>query len=119
MIGAIIDRFNTPVTVRRTNESTTYTNGLAEVVTDVDTFRLDHVSVQPVTGRERQLLPEGIRDRAIIKLYTRCPLLSVDVEGKVRADRIDYEDQEYVVQNVENWEPNGGFYKVLAIKEND
>ena len=118
MIGQIISAFNTPITVRRTNEATTFTDGLAEVI-EADAFSVQGVSVQPLTGTERQSLPELIRDRALIKLYTRCPLLSVDVEGKVRADRIDYRGHEYVVQSVQDWGPNGGYYKVVAIKEND
>jgi hypothetical protein len=119
MIGHIIDEFNTPITVRRTNAETVYVNGIAQVATDVDEFLLQGVSVQPLTGQERVLLPELIRDQNLIKLYTQCPLQSVDVEGKLRADRIDYEDHEYVVQNVQNWGPNGCYYKVIAIKEND
>lgn len=118
MIGQIINAFNTPITVRRTSDATTFTDGLASVA-DVDTFTLDGVAVQPLTGSERQSLPELIRDRALIKLYTRCPLLGVDVEGKVRADRLDYRGQEYVVQTVQDWGPHGGYYKVIAIKEND
>ena len=118
VIGRIISYFNTPITVRRTSEATTFVNGLAQVA-DVDTFHLNGVNVQPLTGRERELLPELIRDHELKKLYTRCPLLSADVEGKVRADRIDYRDQEYVVQSVEDWDPNGGYYKVIIIKEND
>jgi len=118
VIGRIISHFKTPITVRRTNEPASFVNGIATVA-DVETFQLTHVNVQPLTGRERQLMPELIRDRALIKLYTRCPLLSIDIEGKVRADRIDYRGQEYVVQTVEDWDPNGAYYKVIAIKEND
>ena len=118
VIGRIIEHFNTPITVRRATDATEFTNGLADVV-EVDTFSLSGINVQPLTGRERELLPEGIRDKGLIKLYTQCPLLSVDVEGKVKADRLDYRDQEYVVQTVEDWCPNGGYYKVLAIKVND
>ena len=118
-IGFIINTFNTPIEVTRTNQATTYVDGIAQVVTDKDTFCLNGVSVQPMTGAEREVLPELIRDRQLIKMYTRCRLQSVDVEGKVRADRVDYEGQEYVVQNVENWGPNGAYYKVICIKEND
>ncbi len=119
MIGRIISYFNTPITVRRTTEATTFVNGLAQLVTSIDTFHLNGVSVQPLTGRERELLPEGIRDRELKKIYSRCPLLSIDVQGKVHADRIDDYGQEYVVQSVENWDRIGGYYKVIIIKEND
>jgi hypothetical protein len=113
----ITDR--TPITVRRTNEATTYVKGLAQVTTDVDEFCIQDVSVQPMVARERQVLPELIRDSELLKLYTKCTLQSVDVEGKKRADRIDYKGQEYVVQSVEDWFEHGGFYKVIAVKEDD
>lgn len=119
MIEGIIDCFQTPITVRRTNEATTFVNGLAQVVTDVDEFCIQNISVQPMLARERQVLPELIRDRELLKAYSPCTLQSVDVEGKVRADRVDYNSQEYVVQSVEDWSDHGGFFKVILIKEND
>ena len=119
MIGYIINTFNTPIQVTRTNSETVYVDGIAQVNTDTDTFCLNGVSVQPMTGKEREVLPQLIRDRSLIKVYSRCRLHSVDVEGEVLADRVDYEDEEYVVQTVENWGPNGSYYKAVCIKEND
>ncbi len=119
MIADSISCFATPITVRRTNAATTFVNGRSQPPTDVDTFLLENVSVQPMLARERVVLPELIRDREILKLYTPCSLQSVNVEGKVRADRIDYNSQEYVVQSVEDWSAHGGFFKVIAVKEND
>jgi len=119
MISGAIDAFNTPITVRRTNQATVFVNGLSQVQTDVDEFCINRCSVQPLMARERQLLPSGVRDKELLKLYTPCTLNSVDVEGKVKADRIDYKGQEYVVQSVEDWSEHGGFFKIVAIKEND
>ena len=119
MIGDIISQFQTPITVHRVEASTVFVEGLAEVVEDVTEFCLANVSVQPLIARERELLPELIRDREVIKMYTVCPLRSVDVEGKKRADRIDWQDQEYVIQSVEDWTQHGGYYKVTAVKEDD
>lgn len=120
MIGEIISEFSVPITVRRTNVATTYVNGLAQVTTNVDTFDLEQgVSVQPLTGKQREVVPEGFRDRNLIKLYTQTELRGIDVAGKVRADRITYSDEDYVVYSIENWDPNGCYWKVIAIKEND
>lgn len=119
MISGAIDAFNTPITVRRTNTATVFVDGLSQVQTDVDEFCINRCSVQPMSARERRLLPSGISDKELLKLYTPCTLKSVDVEGKVKADRIDYNGQEYVVQSVEDWQAHGGFFKVVAIKEND
>lgn len=122
MIGRIISHFSTPLTVRRTYDTVTFVNGIAQPHTDVNEFCLRNVCVQPVIGRERELLPELIRDREVIKIYNytkECKLRCVDIEGKEQADRLDYEDEEYVVQSVEDWHLHGAYYKVLAVKEND
>lgn len=122
MIGTIIPHFATPLTVRRTYDATTFVDGIAQPYTNVDTFQINKVCVQPLIGRERELLPELIRDREVIKIYqytNEDKLRSVDIEGQLLADRIDYQDHEYVVQSVEDWSLHGAYYKVLAVKEND
>ena len=119
MISGAIDAFNTPILVRRTNQATVFVDGLSQVQTDVDEFCVDDCSVQPLTPRERKLLPSGISDGELLKLYTPCALRSVDVEGKVKADRVDYNGQQYVVQSVEDWMAHGGFFKAVIIKEDD
>lgn len=114
-----IDCFTTPIMVTRFNKSTTITNGLAQVVTDTDTFPLNRVSLQPVTGRDRKLLPENTRDGEVIKMYTPCELRGVNVKSKVKADQLKYNGFNYTVMNVENWIALGGYYKVLAVKINE
>lgn len=119
MIASAIDAFDTPLTVTRSTVATEFVDGIAQPVTQTDEFELTGCSVQPMSARERMLLPELIRDRELLKVYTKCPLQSVDVQGKVLADRITYLEQQYVVQSVENWEPHGDFCKVILVKEND
>lgn len=119
MIGEIIQEFATPITVHRSTAATTFVDGIEQISTTDIEFVINKVSVQPVLGRERENLPELIRDREVIKLYTQTQLKSVDVEGKKHADRIDWQDQEYVVQSVEDWTLHGGYYKCTAVKEND
>ena len=118
MIGAIIGRVSVPFDVTRTNEATTFVAGLAQIPDDVDTFEA-RGSVQQMSGRERLVLPELIRDRETLKIYTQCELRPVDVAGETRADRIDYEGDRYVVHSVKNWEAVGGFYRAIIVKEND
>jgi hypothetical protein len=117
-VGEIIPCFGSSIVVHRATGGTSYVDGVAQVVS-VETFTLDGVSVQPATGQDRELVPELVRDREIIKLFTECELKGVDVERKVRADRLDVNGQEYVVETVKDWSCEGGFWKVLAIKEND
>lgn len=118
MIGQIVNCFQTPIKVRRTNQATTFVGGLAQVNTETDEFCVNEASVQPMTGRERQLLPENIRDREVVKIYTPCELRGVDMDNKIRADRVIYKNREYVVQTVEDWNEHGGFWKSLAVKVN-
>jgi len=119
MIGDIIDTFATPLCVRRASTETTYVGGLAQVVTSVEEFTIQCSSVQPMGAQERLLVPEMIRDHELLKTYTRFALRSVDVDGKVRADRCTYGCDNYVVQSVEDWSAHGAFYKVVLLKEDD
>lgn len=119
MISSCIDAFPSPLTVTRTTETTTFVNGVAQAVTEVDEFEVIPISVQPMAARERLLLPELIRDREALKAYTRCALYGVDVPGKVRADRITFKEENWVIHSVEDWSTHGGFWKVVLVKEND
>jgi len=119
MISWIIPTFNTPLAVRRYTAAVAFVDGVAQPTTEVDEFELSDCSFQPMSARERLLLPELIRDRETAKVYTQCVLRSVDVEGKVLADRVTYRGQNYVVQSVEDWAPHGDFYKAVLVKEND
>lgn len=121
MVGAIIPNWSTPITVHRATQTVSFVNGIEQPATSINSFTITRCCVQPMGGRERQVLPELIRDRELIKIYNQeCQnLRSVDVEGKKLADRIDWQDQEYVVQSVDDWTQHGGFYKFVAVKEND
>lgn len=119
MVGDIIPEFATPITVRRPVGAVTFVDGIEQPASDPLVFCISCCSVQPVTGREREVLPELIRDREVSKVYTQYRLRSVDIEGKTLADRVDWEGQEYIVQSVGNWCPHGGYYKVLIVKEDD
>lgn len=119
MISFAIDAFATPLVVTRTTESTTFVDGIAVPTTEEQVFDVVPVSVQPMTAHERQLLPELIRDREVLKAYTRCELRTVDVANKVKADRITYREQEWVVNAVQDWSELGGFWKAILVREDD
>ena len=118
-VAEAIECFETPLTVRRTNSTTTFVDGIAQTNTNVDTFCLEGANMQSMNARERQVLPELIRDRETRKIYTTCELRSVEVEGKLRADRIEWNRQRYIVQSIEDWTDDGGYYKVIVVKEDD
>lgn len=119
MIAGAIGSFNTPVVVTRSTTAVQFVDGIAQPVTTTDQFELGGISVQPMAAKERVLLPELIRDREVLKAYTQCELHSVDVAGKLLADRVTYRGQDYVVQSVQDWAPHGQYYKVTLVKEDD
>ena len=118
-VSFAIDAFYTTLAVRRYTEAVTFTDGIAQTVTEVNEFDIVGASFQPMNARERMLMPELIRDRELSKCYTKCELLSVDVVGKKLADRVTYREENYIVQSVEDWAPHGDFWKVTLVKEND
>jgi len=119
MISAVIDAWSTPITVTRVSVATEFVDGIAQPVTETDEFEVTDCSVQPLSANERVVLPELIRDRNTLKVYTKCELRTVDVVGKELADRVDYLEESYVVQSVQDWVPHGQYYKAILVKEND
>lgn len=61
-------------------------------------------SVQPITGNERQTLPEGIRERARYAIYTDYALRTDDQTAKTPADTLDLFGKKYKVVIVEPWQ---------------
>lgn len=65
-------------------------------------------SLQPLTGRELQRLPEGMRDREVRAFFTAFQIKSKDV---LEADGFDWE-----VDSVSDWSVLGNFYRALMTK---
>lgn len=59
-------------------------------------------TVQPLTGRERQDLPEGYRAANLRKMYTTADLNVISVEAQTYSDTIALEDGTYEVFAKEN-----------------
>lgn len=72
-------------------------------------------SIQPMSGRERLLLPEGDRSREFVHIWTSSPLQLGDIEKKTRGDSFDWNGKTYFVEKVERW---GNHYRSTASLEN-
>lgn len=72
--------------------------------------------VHPVSGRERVVLPEGIRNRETVAVYTTEALRTDDAPDGAGADILVYGGREFTVVTVEDWSALGGFWKALAVK---
>lgn len=93
-----------PVTV--TNQgAATYVDGV--LVPGASSTRTIEASVQPISGRERETLPEGWRVRARWKMYTTASLSTVDLEVPAEADQVAWGDDLYDVVSVADWQTSG------------
>lgn len=67
--------------------------------------------IQQAQSKDLQNLPEGQRTQDWKVLWTATQLLN--------ADRVTDGGVEYVVQRIEDWSQDGGFYKALMTKVDD
>ncbi|WP_223643946.1 hypothetical protein [Corallococcus sp. EGB] len=73
-------------------------------------------SVQPLSGRERQLLPEGQRSEERLLVVTATELRAADVSASREGDVLVYRGESFEVEAVERWDELGGFWKARAAK---
>ena len=115
MFRNTIKRFAVPggVTIRRGSAGTSYrgrhTKGSTSDTTGVV------ASVQPITGKELERLPEGIRSKRPAKLYSETELKMVDVGAGTPADQIIWDSETWEVSRLEphTW---GTYYKAIIVK---
>lgn len=72
-------------------------------------------NIQPAPGRERELLPEGDREKETLLVFTPAALSAG--QGQNRADRLYYQGNVYRVALAEAWREHAAFTKALAVLE--
>lgn len=82
------------VTVRR-QSPLSYVNG--EAVRGSESTFTALVSIQPMSGREREDLPEGYRTKRVSKLYTRSDLHVLDVDTATPGDIVEYDGTDWEI----------------------
>ena len=77
-------------------------------------------SVQPMTAKDMETLPEGRRDRGGFKLFTKDLLLNTDIPNTLKSDRVTIEGSLYEVIQSQNWK-NGiiNHFKALVVQIDD
>ncbi len=83
-----------------------------------ETFTI-RATVQPVTGRELQLLFPNSNARETVKVYSKTELRGGDNAANPTAgepDRFDYRGRTYEVQTVTDWEVLGDYFKCIALR---
>lgn len=85
--------------------------------TDADTEFPETGSVQVLSPRELQILPEATRSKETRKLYAECELKtgSIETNGK-EPDHVVFNGTEYEVQSVADWSQQAGYFKYLLMK---
>jgi hypothetical protein len=86
-----------------------------------ETRRTAVISLQVISGRELQLLPEGDRTKASRKGYTVTELLTTDEQARTVADRIEADGRLWEVRRVDPFpsETDLPHYRVLAVMVED
>ena len=73
------------------------------------------MSFQPMSQKDLQLLPEGMRNSGAIKGYTATELFTVQTSTCKVPDKIVFENVSYQVQTVDNWSI-ANYFKIIAVR---
>ena len=71
--------------------------------------------VQPLSGREQEMLEEGLRNNDSLNVWTTEELRTAEPGAGV-ADIITIDGDDYEVQKVERWDALGAYWKHLVMK---
>lgn len=93
-------------TVSRPAADTYDTNGRLNTNTPT-TFDFTGM-VQPVTGKALDRLPEGLRQSEVVTVWSPTELRN--------RDRFSYQSDTWEVQQLENWNTLGAYYRAFAVK---
>lgn len=91
--------------------ASTYVDGVATPGAET-TFNTVAVAV-PVSGRELQRLPEGMRSREVMRIFTEDELRTVQPGSD--PDLVSIDGYLFEVQAVSRWVA-GGYYEAFAVK---
>jgi len=80
----------------------TYTKG--QYSPGAETELIIQASVQPLAGRELDLLPEGRKELESYKIYTTIELKTADQSEQTQADELTLFGKSFEVIKVENWQ---------------
>lgn len=75
-----------------------------------------NANVQPLSGSELLRLPEGLRTRETVALWTDVDLRTADESAGVLADTVAINGRTYEVELVEDWRFHGGYRRFIAAK---
>lgn len=122
-LAGVVTSLGTPGTVVLERSNGVTTNDEGEAVRKPPTLRtLAPTVVHPISGQDRNLLPEGIRNREMIITFATEPLRTSTEFGEL-ADVLIHRplgrtvDQRYIVQTTEDWGHVSGHWRVFSTRE--
>lgn len=74
------------------------------------------LSVQPLSSRELQLLPEGMRTQERVKAYGVVELKTAKTSECKIPDRFVYKGAEWQIDKVGDWSDVGCYYRYEAVR---
>lgn len=113
-IEQMINNFGQTITVHRTTPGSFNEFGEWENGSDLPSSTMT-ASVQPAGGRDRELLPEGVKTEETKKLYSMDPLFTDSEDTKTKADELTIGSDRYkVIVCLPHGEGVLDHYKVFA-----
>lgn len=112
-LSSVVDALAIGGITRRRRGSPTWSNGrsTAAAATDTAIAGVFH----PLTGRDLERLPEGIRSRARYRLITTADVRTVDRSGGLPPDQIVHAGHTYEANSDAEWNPHGGFDSLILL----
>lgn len=101
----LISKFGKQYKVTRQRKDGAYINGRWAPTGNLETLQIT-ASVQPLSGDELQMLPEGERTAETKRLYTTTKLNSLNESEQMNADIITIDGSSWEVHKAEAWSPN-------------
>lgn len=81
-------------------------------------FEAENAGVQPVSGNERKVLPEGLRDKISYRIFTSTPLEGLKEGTTNSGDRVMLYGDWFRVVRVEIWDTGvQSHYNAVCVKE--
>lgn len=100
-VSEFITHFQVDIT--RYTVAGSYDNDTGKFVDGASSIIKVDLCIQPVKEKDRKLLPEAVRNKEVIKIYTETILKITDDKNKIRGDRFTYNARTYEIFKVQDW----------------
>lgn len=77
---------------------------------------VDPAVVAPLRGKEVEVLPEGLRTKRALQVFSTVALQSTDEAAGIRGDRFAWGGETFEVQLVEDWQTLAEYWRAIATK---